>query len=196
MSNQNLYILQKQSCSSMSDFISHWRTLYNYLDDGKYKHNIDLVEFKPTNLIELYHWKNGMTVKGSGGKEKSLQEKILNRIVSINQYKKSSSIDLDKFNADFADVSAVWRIFLLHTIKPKVYPIYDQHIHRTYNFIHNIEWQSITNTISDKKKLDFYFNTYLPYTQNLDINDFKAMDEAFFAFGQFLNTRNQKYLLK
>ena len=196
MSNQNLYILQKQSCSSMTDFISYWRTLYNYLDDGKYKHNIDLVEFKPTNLIELYHWKNGMTVKGSGGKEKSLQEKILNRIVLINQYKKLSRIDLDKFKKDFGDVSAVWRIFLLHTIKPKVYPIYDQHIHRTYNFIHNIEWQSITNTISDKKKLDFYFNTYLPYIQNLDINDFKALDEAFFAFGQFLNTRNQKYLLK
>ena len=196
MSNQNLFILQKQSCSSMTVFISHWRTLYNYLDDGKYKHNIDLVEFKPTNLIELYHWKNGMTVKGSGGKEKSLQEKILNRIVLINQYKKLSRIDLDKFKKDFGDVSAVWRIFLLHTIKPKVYPIYDQHIHRTYNFIHNIEWQSITNTISDKKKLDFYFNTYLPYIQNLDINDFKALDEAFFAFGQFLNTRNQKYLLK
>lgn len=196
MSNQNLYILQKQSCSSMTDFISHWRTLYNYLDDGKYKHNIDLVEFKPTNLIELYHWKNGMTVKGSGGKEKSLQEKILNRIVLINQYKKLSRIDLDKFKKDFGDVSAVWRIFLLHTIKPKVYPIYDQHIHRTYNFIHNIEWKSITNTISDKKKLDFYFNTYLPYIQNLDINDLKALDEAFFAFGQFLNTRNQKYLLK
>lgn len=196
MSNQNLFILQKQSCSSMTDFISHWRTLYNYLDDGKYKYNIDLVEFKPTNLIELYHWKNGMTVKGSGGKEKSLQEKILNRIVLINQYKKLSRIDLDKFKKDFGDVSAVWRIFLLHTIKPKVYPIYDQHIHRTYNFIHNIEWQSITNTISDKKKLDFYFNTYLPYIQNLDINDFKALDEAFFAFGQFLNTRNQKYLLK
>ena len=195
MNNQNLFILQKQPCGSVTEFISHWRTLYNYFDDGKYKQNIDVVEFKPTNLIELYHWKNGMTIKGSGGKEKSLQEKILNRIASINKYKKLSSIDLDKFNTDFADVSAVWRIFLLHTIKPKVYPIYDQHIHRTYNFIHNLEWRSVTNTIPDKKKLDFYYNTYLPYVELLGVTDLKAMDEAFFAFGQFLNTRNQSEIL-
>jgi hypothetical protein len=194
MSNQNLFILQKQPCGSMTEFISHWSTLYNYLDDGKYKQNIDVNEFKPSNLVELFHWKNGMTL--SGGKEKSLQEKILNRIVSINQYKKISSIDLDKFNADFKDVSAVWRVFLLHTIKPKVYPIYDQHIHRTYNFIHNLDWQSINNTISDKKKLDFYYSIYLPYVQLLGVTDLKALDEAFFAFGQFLNTRKQSEILK
>lgn len=194
MKHQNLFILQKQQCGSITDFISHWRTLYNYFDDGKYKQNIDVVQFKDTHLIELFNWKNGMTVKGSGGKEKSLQEKIINRITSINKYKKLNIIDLDKFNADFADVSAVWRIFLLHTIKPKVYPIYDQHIHRTYNFIHNLEWRSVTNTIPDKKKLDFYYNTYLPYVELLGVTDLKAMDEAFFAFGQFLNTRNQKKL--
>ena len=135
-------------------------------------------------------------MKLSSGKEKSLQENILNHVVLINQYKKSSSIDLGKFNADFKDVSAVWRIFLLHTIKPTIYPIYDQHIHRTFNFIHNLNWQSVNNTIPKKTKLDFYYNTYLPYVQNLGVIDLKAMDEAFFAFGQFLNTRNQKVLLE
>lgn len=194
MSNQNLFILQKQPCGSITEFISHWRTLYNYFDDGKYKQNIGEVEFKPSNLVELFHWKNGM--KLSGGKEKSLQEKILNQIAFINKYKKLSSIDLDKFNADFKDVSAVWRIFLLHTIKPRIYPIYDQHIHRTYNFIHNLDWQSINNTIADKKKLDFYYSIYLPYVQLLGVTDLKALDEAFFAFGQFLNTRKQSEIVK
>lgn len=196
MKSQNLYILQTYPCGSMAEFISHWSKLYSYYDDSKYKNNIDVIEFEPTNLIELYHWKNGMTLKGSGGKEKSLQDKILNRITLINQYKKLTHIDTEKFNDDFSDVSAVWRIFLLHTIKPKVYPIYDQHIHRTYNFIHNLEWQSINNTISGKRKLDFYYNTYLPYVQSLGVIDLKEMDEAFFAFGQFLNTRKQNEIFR
>jgi hypothetical protein len=196
MAVQNLYIIQKHPCGSMTEFIGHWRKLYSYFDDNRYKQNIDKKEFTELNLEELFHWKNGMTLKGSGGKEKSLNEKILKRTDIINQYKKLSTIDLNQFNDEFSDLSAVWRIFLLHTIKPTIYPIYDQHIHRTFNYIHNLNWQSINNTIPNKTKLDFYYNTYLPYVQNLGVTDLKAMDEAFFAFGQFLNTRNQKFLLE
>lgn len=196
MAVQNLYIIQKHLCESMTEFISHWRNLYSYFDDNRYRMNIDKVEFTPENLEELFHWKNGMTLKGSGGKEKSLNEKILKRTEIINQYKRYQAIDLNQFNDEFSDLSAVWRIFLLHIIKPSIYPIYDQHIHRTYNYLHNLDWQSINNTIPNKTKLDFYYNTYLPYVQNLGVTDLKAMDEAFFAFGQFLNTRNQKYLLE
>lgn len=180
----------------MTEFIGHWRKLYSYFDDNRYKQNIDKKEFTELNLEELFHWKNGMTLKGSGGKEKSLNEKILKRTEIINQYKKFQTIDLNQFNDEFSDLSAVWRIFLLHIIKPSIYPIYDQHIHRTYNYLHNLDWQSVNNTIPNKTKLDFYYNHYLPYVQNLGVTDLKAMDEAFFAFGQFLNTRNQKYLLE
>jgi len=193
---ENLFIIQKQTCASMAEFISHWKKLYSYFDDNRYRQNISNFEFSSLNLEELFHWKNGMTLKGSGGKEKSLNDKILNRITLINEYKRLKTLDLEKFNSDFSNLSAVWRIFLLHILKPNQFPIYDQHIHRTYNFIHNLDWQSISNTISDKKKLDFYYSTYLPFVQTLGVVDLKEMDEAFFAFGQFLNTRNQKYLLE
>lgn len=190
----NLNIIQTQSCSSITDFISHWSKYYSYYDDSKYKQNINQLQFSNTNLIALYQWKNGMTL--SDGKKKSLQAKIINRIALINNHKQLDIVNLENFNADFSDVSAVWRIFLLHTIQPNVFPIYDQHIHRTYNFIHNLEWRSINNTISDKSKLEFYFKIYLPFVQSLGVTDLKAMDEAFFAFGQFLNTRNQSKILE
>jgi hypothetical protein len=136
-----------------------------------------------------------MTLKGSGGKERAFNNKILKKIKIINEYKKQRKIDTDKFNTDFADVSAVWRIFLLHIIKPQKYPIYDQNIHRTYNFIHGLDWQSINNTISHNSKINFYFNSYLPFIKKIDYKKLKELDEAFFAFGQFLNTRKQKHLL-
>ena len=197
MNSENLYILQKKPCASITEFISHWKKLYSYFDDSMYKLNINKLEFEPQDLVELFHWKNGMTLKGSGGKEKSFNEKILKRIDIINQYKNLQEIDLNSFNDEFSDISgAVWRIFLLHTIKPTVYPIYDQHIHRTYNYIYNLDWQSINNAIPNKTKLDFYFKMYLPFVQSLGVTDLKAMDEAFFAFGQFLLTRNQKYLFE
>lgn len=193
--SDNLFILESKLCNSITDFINHWKPLYSYFDDNRYYQNINVVQFNDTNLVDLFHWKNGMTLKGSGGKEKSLNDKILKRVLLINEYKKQSKIELEKFNEDFSDVSPVWRIFLLHIIKPNKYPIYDQHIHRTYNFIHGLEWKSIKNTISDKSKLDFYFKSYLPFVEKLEINSLKEMDEAFFAFGQFLNTRNQGTIL-
>ena len=113
--------------------------------------------------------------------------KITARLDRINTYKKSDSINLEEFK----DISAVWRIFLLHIIKPNLYPIYDQHIHRAFNFIHDEKWFEISNTIPDKKKLEFYFNEYLPFVQKLNYPNLKALDEAFFAFGQYLKTRKQ-----
>jgi hypothetical protein len=44
----------------------------------------------------------------------------------------------------------------------------------------------------EKSKFDFYFDTYLPFVNELKIDSLKDFDEAFFAFGQFLNTRNNR----
>ena len=93
MNSENLYILQKKPCASITEFISHWKKLYSYFDDSMYKLNINKLEFEPQDLVELFHWKNGMTLKGSGGKEKSFNEKILKRIDIINQYIVSENYD-------------------------------------------------------------------------------------------------------
>lgn len=93
-------------------------------------------------------------------------------------------------------IYTVWKIFLLHIIKPVIYPIYDQHIHRTFHYIHNEDWSNISNdTITNRDKEKFYFEKYLPFIQNSNLKDLKQLDEAFFAFGQFLNTRNYSTLL-
>lgn len=192
MQQSNLFILSKVECNDLNEFVNYWRRLYFYGDDSKYIENINVDVFEEAHVVNLFEWKNGMTLKGSGGKEKSLNDKILKRLPRINEYKKYASIDIDGFNLDFKEVSAVWRIFLLHIIKPDAYPIYDQNIHRAYNYIFDIDWQTISNTISDKSKIDFYFNTYLKYVESLGIQDLKAWDEALFGLGQFLKTRNQK----
>ncbi len=191
-----LAILKVEPCLELCDFVNYWSVFYHYNDIDRYLLNINVKKFTSNNLKELFQWKNGMTLQGSGGKERSLQVKILNRIKTINEYKNTKKIDLDKFNKDFSDVTAVWRIFLLHIIQPKNYPMYDQHVHRTYNFLHGTDWSKINNKMPNNTKLDFYFKNYLPFVKELKFKDPKALDEAFFAFGQFINTRNQKRIFK
>ena len=187
----NLIVLKSETCLSIHDFIDYWKRYYDYKDDGKYHNNINAVRFEKKHLDDLFNWKNGMTLVGSIKKEKAYNDKILAKIDTINTYKQSETVNIEAFNSDFKEVSAVWKIFLLHIIKPKAYPIYDQHIHRAYNYIHGKEWDKVTNTMPDKLKLELYFGPYLTFVQESGVEDLKALDEALFAFGQFLNTRKQ-----
>lgn len=129
-------------------------------------------------------------------KQKSLDTNIKSKLSIVNDFKSNTEIDLVVFIKEFEKVSAVWKIFLLHIIKPYNYPIYDQHIHRTFLFIHKEDFSTISNTsLTNKDKEQFYFDRYLPFIIANQVQDLKKLDEAFFAFGQFLNTRNYSTLL-
>ena len=181
--------------TSITDFISFWSKQYAYSNETAYYNSISKNEFTNTDIQNLYVWKNGM--KLSKSKQKSVNEKIKEKLPIINKFKSNVKIDLEGFKKEFKNLSAVWKIFLLHSIKPHKYPIYDQHIHRVFLFIHNEDWSNISNTsVTDIEKEVFYFERYLPFIESINVTDFKKLDEAFFAFGQFLNTRNYATLLQ
>lgn len=189
-----LISLTNTRTENIFDFINSWSKLYSYSNEAIYNKSIEKVVFTKTDIQNLYKWKNGM--KLSELKQKSLNTKITSKLTIINAFKKSDNLNLEDFQKEFKEVSAVWKIFLLHIIKPTKFPIYDQHIHRAFLFINNEDWTNISNSsITDKAKEKFYFNTYLPYIESQNIDDLKKLDEAFFAFGQFLNTRNYSKLL-
>lgn len=176
-------------------FITFWSQLYSYSNEAIYKKNISKKVFDAESIQELFIWKNGMRL--SDLKQKSLNNKIIDKLGVINYLKSKEEFELDLFNYEFKSLSAVWKIFLLHIIQPKKFPIYDQHIHRTFLFIHKKEFSNLSNTsIKNKQKEAFYFNEYLPFIDENEIKDLKKLDEAFFAFGQFLNTKDYKNLFE
>jgi len=187
-----LAILKKEN-QNLLEFVSFWSNLYNYprMED-LYKDRINKETFDESDIKQFYIWKNGM--KLSKQKQKSVDSKIINRLDIINEFKLQSDFDVQVFGQEFKDLSAVWKIFLLHIIKPNKYPIYDQHIHRAYLFIHNQNYLAV-DKLSDKKKERFYFEEYLKFINKQkndnDIN-LKKLDEALFTFGRFLNT--EKYM--
>lgn len=191
-----LPILKTQTNSSLNSFINNWSKLYSFSNEAIYNKSIVKETLTITDIQDLYVWKNGMIL--SKLKQKSLDTKIKAKLSIINTIKRNDEINIEAFSKEFKNLQAtVWKIFLLHIIKPYKYPIYDQHIHRTFLFIHNEDWSNISNTsISNKAKEQFYFERYLPFIETNRIKDLKKLDEAFFAFGQFLNTRNYSTLLQ
>ncbi|MER3318879.1 MAG: hypothetical protein RIB79_11370 [Allomuricauda sp.] len=184
-----LLVLNNKNTNNINDFINSWSKLYFYPNGALYKASISKIILTKTDIQNLYGWKNGMRL--SKQKQKSLDTKVKTKLSIINALKNGANFDVGLFSKEFNNLSAVWKIFLLHIIKPSKYPIYDQHIHRTFLFIHKEDWSYISSTsINNKAKEEFYFKRYLPFIQSQNIKDLKQLDEAFFAFGQFLNTRN------
>jgi len=184
-------ILTNRQSGSLQEFISFWSKLYAYDNAGLYD-KIHHKVLSEKDIKDLYQWKNGM--KLSQAKEKSLNIKILKKINIINSLRATAEFDLNYFLKEFKEVSVVWKVFLLHIISPTTYPIYDQHIHRAYRFMNKQASDGIKASMNESVKLKFYFEEYYPFVKESKIKDLKKMDEAFFAFGQFINIGNQKIL--
>ncbi|WP_412464105.1 hypothetical protein [Flavobacterium mekongense] len=189
----NLVHFEIKKSENLNSFINAWSMLYSYANESVYKEAISKTIFNEEDVTSLLVWKNGMRL--SNMKKNSLNKNILSKLSVINTFKNSEHFNLEIFKEEFKDLSAVWKIFLLHIIKPDTYPIYDQHIHRTYLYIHKKDYSNLSNTsVNNKEKERFYFEEYLQFIRSSGIKDIKKLDEAFFAFGQFLNTKNYKTL--
>lgn len=192
---KNLLILNKNEETDLQKFIDFWSRLYSYPLEALYNKTIVKSQFEPVDIQNLFRWKNGMDL--SSKKQNSVDTKIQTKIEILNFLKNQDDFTLTYFLDEFSNLTAVWKIFLLHIIKPRQYPIYDQHINRAYCFIHGLDYKNISaSKMTCKSKEDFYFGTYLGFVHGQGNINLKKMDEAFFAFGQFLVTNNNAILLK
>ncbi len=178
----------KTENSDLDNFIRYWSRLYDYPLESLYNERISKSKFVQEDLHLLFIWKNGM--KLSSGKQKSFEDKILSKMEIINELKSKDTFELEEFQSQFKNLSAVWKIFLLHIITPNKFPIYDQHINRAFNYIHGLDFKNISaDSMTNKNKEEFYFNTYLVFIESLKGINLKVLDEAFFSFGQFIKTK-------
>lgn len=175
-------------------FVTYWSKLYFYKLSEKYDTRISNKIYSPNDLKEFYIWKNGMIL--SKLKLKSFEDKILSKIEIINNFKLDVNFNIEEYLKEFKNVKFVWKIFLLHLIKPDKYPIYDQHIHRAYLYINKLNWINISEKIKDEEKSIFYFDSYLPFIEKEVKLKIKNIDEAMYTFGKFLNTENNRDILK
>lgn len=189
----NLPIINCQQ-STLHQFIEFWSGFYSYDKEYIYDDCISKQTLSKDDIQALFIWKNGM--KLSGAKHKSLEEKIISRLDAINFLKSQSSINPADLNIKFQDVTFVWRAYLMHIIRPNEIPIYDQNVHRAYNYMHGIDYLSTSEYLNDRIKERFYFEEYSPFIRSINGLTLRKIDRALFAFGQFLKNQTYSNMLK
>lgn len=172
-------------------FVEFWSKFYAYPQEQLYSERIEKNELNADDIERLFKWKNGRNL--SQKKEASLQGNVIEKLEVINRLK--SNFDIDTFKREFQQVSAIWKIFLLHAIAPQKYPIFDQHVYRAYYFLRYNTLKEIPSYNPKKEKI--YFEEYVPFFDSLSNENGlprKKLDEALWLFGRFLKTEYGKAL--
>jgi hypothetical protein len=170
----------REAFVSKSEFISLWSRQYSYENEHLYDDNIgkELIEDR---IWALFQWKNGGPL--SKKKQVSVKENFINEKVEIPH-------NLDNFDLlTYLNKpgGAIWRIFWLHCNRPNIYPIYDQHVHRSMAKLNALN--PIEIPPQNKVKVEMYINRYLPFwTEFLEFSS-KKVDEALWSYGKFLKLK-------
>jgi hypothetical protein len=162
---------------NLEDFIEHWSSKYFYESEEKYNNNIGnpLTE---KSLLELFEWKNGSTIS-----------RLKLNSISENYPLSFSGDQEDRYLNHNQSGGAIWNIFYLHCIeRNNRWPIYDQHTHRAMMFISSGKIVEIGT--SNKSKYASY-KDYIHFLKSLNQTDYRKLDKALFAFGQFLKIANK-----
>jgi hypothetical protein len=176
------FTLLKQECTP-EKFVDFWYSIYKYDSEYLYLDNILKENFSPDDLRDLFIWKNGMRL--SRFKNITLERKILHKLQKINQLKQSFSLEGYKYI--FSDLPTIWKIFLLHCIQPRNYPIFDRHVFRAMQYLQSGIMVEISE--AKKQKLDQYCNLYLSFFNNFvqeSNRDNVKVDRALWRFGKYL----------
>lgn len=180
----SLTILNSDKRIKPTQFVAFWTSYYDYKSKERYESNIKRRRLSPRSIQALFEWKNNM--KLSRRKQKTVNL-IKKNIKTVNELK--ANFDEPLFKERFGKIALVWRIFLMHIINPRSYPLYDQHIHRAYVFINSGKVSNAKLTTSEK--LSFYKDDYIQFFDTLckegNIKKRKRLDDALWAFGKFLS---------
>lgn len=181
--SHSIYI---EGFTNPSSFVSKWSKAYDNYDEKRYFDNINTVFDNWNCFREMFAWKNGMGDKIAPQKLK-LVERFWDRQDILVQLKANFSWDLYEEVFEPAKTSNIWKLFLLHLINPKLFPIYDQHVYRFYTFHKKGVIKEISKNHNERYLS--YKNDYLDWfreTKDSNKLDPKKMDEAFFSFGKMI----------
>ncbi|NJD76107.1 MAG: hypothetical protein FIB08_03280 [Candidatus Methanoperedens sp.] len=208
-----MFILDKSkfcefNLNNVKEFIKFWKQFYpgdnvkifdsdnkiSYINELNLKN--DLTE---DNVKRLLRWKDPLRLTEKIGNTRRENEKVLRvleKMGDINNFRKRkiSESDFFKKTRDIFPTGFVWQVFLFHIARPVEYPIADRYVYRAFTVLNEKNkvlegWNGYT------KYKEFFFDIVKsaeinPENKN-DTSDIvsrlKEIDNALFAFGQFLD---------
>jgi len=181
-------------------FVECWERYYKSCDHEYFTElNIgnDLTE---ENISRLLRWKDPRMLthpRKADGESNPRVTRVLEQIVSLNAFRKGT-VSTDEFQEITQSIfpnGIIWQLFLFHVARPVDWPIADQNVFRSYSVLFNAAVpDSITAFGSYSKtfqELAAKFRRCAEINDNdqaLVVRTNKRLDNALFAFGQFLAT--------
>ena len=180
-----------------------------YLDELNLENRLN--RLTEENIKRLLRWKDPRMLteeklsSPDKGKKNETVTNVLENLENINAFRfgKMSEQDFKEKTGNISGIGkhTVYRMFLFHIARPFEYPIADQNVYRAFST------QKQTDVPKDWKGymhyMDYFFEvaisagiiTEKPKGDESNIDDLvrnlKRVDEALFAFGQFLYTYNR-----
>ncbi len=196
-------------------FVDYWSKHYSYdsvkaFDSDEVINYIDELNLgnnlSEQNVKRLLRWKDSrmLTEKILSGPRKGNENKKVLKVIEkreqINKFRRGE-IDLNYFKNETEKIfpnGFVWRIFLFHIAQPFEYPIVDHNVFLAFST------QKLTEIQKDwdgyQQYRDYFFQIAIssgiivekPKGHESDIKEIvkrlKRVDDALFAFGQFLRS--------
>ena len=178
-----------------AEFMERWSGQYSYNIEYKYTDHIDTVFDNRESFLELFRWKNGTGENISVNKMKTI-DGFWSKVDVLRKLKLNFSWEF--FESEFQPTrsSSIWKCFLVHLIDPSRFPLYDQHVYRSYQFIHEGIIEEIPNT--HRLKYEIFKEKYCEWFNGV-VNEHnlnhKRMDESLFTYGQMLKSIKKYPLL-
>lgn len=203
-------------------FVDYWSKQYSY-DSVKAFNSTEVIDYidelsigknlSEQNIKRLLRWKDPRrltekTLSGPNeGKENKKVLKVIEKRDTINKFRQDK-IGEKEFKIETEKIfpnGFVWQIFLFHIARPFEYPIADQNVFRAFST------QKHTKVPEDwggyKHYMDYFFQIAISsgliaekpkgYESNIKeiVKKLKKVDDALFAFGQFLSSYGGKDVL-
>jgi hypothetical protein len=178
------------------------------------------------SIIALLYWKDGKVIKDSKGAVEVGEKRYFllpTKPNTYDEYKHKRTLTSfpfyqwakevmaqDSFDANrigdivnrfglYGNNSVVIPAFILHTLSPCIYPLYDQHVERAKRVLlaEDVHFNTRDITISSYQEYQQFFARILEECHPLHSNaEMKRLDNALWSFGKWMKLTNDKELGK
>lgn len=186
------FILQKQE-TDFAHFVEFWANFYNQAKPKEWAFDaldISKAFLTPSDIKSLF-----VSKEESIGGFFSFQKmnELIKGVDALNKLRKQ--FDEELFKKEFGHLPIAGQIALLHLINPFIFPMFDQHIYRGYQYLK----QQKLMELEDLPKTE-QFNAYIEYksyilgleTERIVL---RKIDKAVWAFGKFLGNEQVQKLV-
>jgi hypothetical protein len=161
-----------------------WCKEYKYADEAKYTKIIGkrnkAGKVDRRCLKRLFEWK-------IGGLPYHSPSDLAAKYLAIEANYPADEVAGRQYARTYLSGGAVYNIFWLHCVCPRLFPIFDQHAYRAMRYIKGGKLVEIPAT--NAAKMEAYWNEYVPFFKRLQKDSGlsqRKLDRALFTMGRFL----------